>query len=154
VQDAPGQDEEPGGEPVAPAGGDPPAQGVLVPLGPGEIGLEERMGVQVERAGQQPRVLEDLRRAGVALGRHVARLFEERQVDVGLNVAHAAWVTIPVPGATEVPGLFDDPEIGDSVLDEVDRREHPGEATSHDQDGRIFDQWIAGEALVDEWVLV
>ena len=40
------------------------------------------------------------------------------------------------------------------MLDEVDRREHPGEATSHDHDGRVFDQWVPGEAGVDEWVLV
>ncbi len=154
VQDSSCQHEKAGREPVATAGRHLPAQRILAPRSTGDVGLEERSRVQVERTSQQPAVLEDLRRAGVALGWHIARLFEKRQVDVGLDVAHAAWVAIPVPGATEVPGLFDDPEIGDPVLEEVDRREHPGEASPHHQDGRLLDQRVPGEAGVGKRVLV
>ena len=127
---------------------------LLVPLGPGDVGLEEGVRVEVERAGQQLGVLEDLRGAGVVLGRHEARLLEERQVDVGLDVAHAARVPVPVPGAAEVARLLDDPDVGDPVLAEVDRREHPGEAAAHDDHGRLLDHRVPGEAGLDERVPV
>ena len=121
---------------------------------PVDVGLEEGVGVEVEGAGQQLGVLEDLGGAGVALGRHEAGLLEEREVDVRLDVAHAARVAVPVPGATEVARLLDDPEVGDPVLAEVDRGEHPGEAAAHDHDGRLLDHRVAGEAGLDERVPV
>ncbi len=71
-----------GRQPVAAAGGDQPALGVVVPDGVGDLGLEQGVGVEVEVAPSQLAVLEDLRRAGVLLGGHVAGLFEQRQVGV------------------------------------------------------------------------
>ncbi len=112
------------------------------------------MGVEVERAGQQLGVLEDLSGAGVALGRHEARLLEERQVHVRLDVAHAARIPVPVPGAAEVSRLLDDPDVIDPVLGEVDGREHPGEATPHDHDGGLLDHGVPGEAGLHERVPV
>ncbi len=154
VQDAPGQHQEAGREVVAPAGGHVPAPCLLVPHGPGDVGLEERVGVEVERASQQLGVLEDLRGAGVVLGRHEAGLLEQGQVHVGLHVAHAARIAVPVPGAPEVAGLLDDPEVGDPVLAEVDGGEHPGEAATHDHHCGLFDHGVPGEAGLNERVSV
>ena len=50
-------------------------------------------------------VLEDLRAVRVLLGRDVADLLEQRQVDVRLDVALRARVAVPVPGAAEVAAL-------------------------------------------------
>ena len=131
-----------------------PAPRVLVPFGTGHVCLEERMGVEIERAGQELGVLEDLRGAGVALGRHESGLLEERKVRVRLHIAHATRVPIPVPGATEVACLLDDPEVGDPVLAEVDRREHAGETAAHDHNGGLLDHRVTGEAGLDERVPV
>ena len=154
MQDAPGQHQEGARKPVAATGCDPPASHLLVPFGPGDVGLEEGVGVEVERAGQEPGILEDLRGAGIALGRHEPGLLEERKVRVRLHIAHTARVSIPVPGATEVSRLLDDPEIGDPVLAQVDRREHPGEAATHDHDCRLLDHRVSSEAGLYEWVPV
>ncbi len=127
---------------------------LLVPVRPGDVGLEERVGVEVELGGQELGVPEDLRGAGIALGGHEAGLLEERQVDEGLDVAHAARIAVPVPGAPEVAGLLDDPDVGDPVLGEVDRREHSGEAAAHDHHGGVLDHRVTGEAGFDERVPV
>ena len=154
VQDAAGQHQEPARELVAPAGGDLPPTCLVVPVGTGHVGLEQGERVEVELAGQELGVLEDLGGAGVVLGRHEARLLEQGQVYVGLDVAHAARVPVPVPGATEVARLLDDPDVVDPVLAEVDGREHPGEAAAHDDHRRLLDHRIPGEARLDERVPV
>jgi hypothetical protein len=118
--------------------------------------LDRREGVrvEVEGAGQKPGVLEDLRGAGVPLSRHEPGLLEEREVRVRLDIAHAARVAIPVPGATEVTRLLDDPKVGDPMPAEVDRREHSGEAATDDHDRCLLGDRIPGEAGFDEWVPV
>jgi hypothetical protein len=112
------------------------------------------MRVEVKRPGQKRGVLEDLRGAGVPFRRHESGLLEERKVRVRLHIAHAARVPIPVPGATEVTCLLDDPEVGDPVLAEVDGREHSSKTATHDYDGGLLDQRIPGEAWRDKRVPV
>ena len=67
VQDPAGQDQVASGELVTTAGGDSPAKRLLVPRCAGHVGLEERMGVEVEGGGEDLRILEDLAGAGVVL---------------------------------------------------------------------------------------
>ena len=87
VEDAARGDEEPGADPIAARGRDVPRGSVVVPLGRLHLGLEERVVVEVEVPSDPLAVLEDLGRARVLLGGHVARLFEQRHVGVGLDVA-------------------------------------------------------------------
>jgi hypothetical protein len=116
--------------------------------------LEQGTFVEVERAAEQLAVGKDLRRAGVLLGRHVAGFLEHRQVDVRLDVAHAARVPIPVPRPTEVSRLLDDVEVGDAQLGEVDRAEHAAEATADDDGVGFLDHRLAGETGLNVWVAI
>ena len=97
--------------PVAAVGRDDPARAVLVPAHLGHFRLEARVAVEIVLAADGAAVREDLGRARVLLARHVAELFEQRQVDVRLDVAHRARVAVPVPGAAEVAALLDDADV-------------------------------------------
>ena len=154
VQDATGEDDEPGGELIISAGRHCPALSVLIPDRIGHVGLEERFRVQVERSGEELGVLEDLRGAGVVLRRHEAGLLEEGEVDEGLDVAHAAGVAIPVPGPAKVASFLDDANIGDAVLGQVDGGEHAREPATHDDHRGLLDHRRPREARLDEGVTV
>ena len=84
--------------------------------------------------GDPAAVLEDLGAAGVLLGRDVAGLLEQRQVDVGLDVALRPRVAVPVPGAAEVAALLDDADVVDAGLLEAGTGDEPGQATTDDGD--------------------
>ena len=82
----------------------------------------------------RPAVLEDLGRLGVLLLRQVADLLEQREVDVGLDVARRAGVAVPVPGATEVATLFDHPDVVDAALAQSGCSEQTAESPADDGD--------------------
>jgi hypothetical protein len=75
---------------------------LLVPTHLGDFRLEARPAVEIVLAADRAAVGEDLGRARVLLGRNVAELLEQRQVDVRLDVALRARIAIPVPRAAEV----------------------------------------------------
>ena len=109
-------DEELGGHPVAPVGEDAPAQARVVPPNRRDLGRETRALVEVEVPGDPPTMFEDLRGTGVLLARDVAGLLQEREVDIGLDIALSAWISVPIPGPAEVATLLDDPKIVDARL--------------------------------------
>ena len=154
MKDASGEDHEARRDLIATARRHGPGQSLVIPHRSGDVGLEQRLGVEVEAAGEELRVLEDLRRAGISLGRHEADLFEEREVDVGLDVAHATRVAVPVPGAAEIACLLDDPDVGDPMAGEVDGGEHAGKPAAHDQRSDGLDDRLPGEPGFDERVAV
>ncbi len=154
VHQAARRDEELRADPVAPLRRDvPPVRGV-VPLERFDLGLEERVLVEPEVLAEQLAVTEDLGRARVLLGRHVAGLLEQRQVDRGVHVAHAAGVAVPVPRAAEVGRLLDDPEAGDAAAHEVDAREHPREPAAEDDHVDVLDDRVADVVGVGPGVAV
>ena len=72
----------------------------------------------------------DLRPAAVLLFGDVLELFEQRQVDVRLDVARHARVTVPIPGTAEVASLLDDADVLDSQLTQSRPGQQSPEATS------------------------
>ena len=96
---------------VAAIGFDDPAQRLFVPVQRGDLGLEAGVAVQVVLLADGAGVGEDLRREAVLLFRHVAEFLDQRQIDVGLDVALRAGVAVPVPSAAEVAALLDDAQI-------------------------------------------
>ena len=76
-----------------------------------DLGVQAGVAVEVVVFGDAPAVREDLRALGVLLGRDVPDLLEQRQVDVGLDVARDAGIAVPVPGAADVGGLVDQPDV-------------------------------------------
>ena len=107
---------------------------VVVPRDGRDLGREAGALVQVEVPGDATAVLEDLRCAGVLLARDVAGLLQQREVDVGLDVALCARVPVPVPGAAEVAALLDDAKVVDARLPEPGAGDQAGEAAADDGD--------------------
>ncbi len=91
-------------------------------------------------------VLVDLGAVGELLFRNVIELFEQRQVAIGIVVALDPGVTVPVPGAAEVPAQLQDPQIGDSRALQVRGRDQTRKAPAHDGDVEIFRDRIPDHA--------
>ena len=83
---------------VTPVGMNNPAPARVVPAHCAHPGLEAGVCVQVVVAGDGLAVFKDLRRVRVFVFRDVVQLFEQRQIAVRLDVAHGAWIAIPIPG--------------------------------------------------------
>ena len=88
-------------------------------------------------------VREDLGGLGVLLLRHVADLFEQRQVHVRLDVARCARVAVPVPGAAEVAALLDHADVVDARLAQPGAGEQAAEAAADDQHLDLVGQRLA-----------
>ena len=91
---------------------------MIVPGHPGDFGLEKRPVIKSIVVAESLAVVEYFPGVGVLLPGDVADLLEERQVDVGLDVALGSRVPVPVPGATEIASLFDDPQVLNAGLAE------------------------------------
>ena len=128
---------------VAAVGADDPAVRRLVPLDLGDLGRQAGVVVQVEVVGDPLAVLEDLRRVRVLLGRHVAGLFEQREVDERRRVALRAGVAVPVPVAADVAALVDDPHVVDAGLLEPGAGDEPGEPAADERHGDLVGQRLA-----------
>ena len=88
---------------------------VVVPLELGDRGGEQRVVVEAERALAMRWQCSKISGAyDVLLRRHVAGLFEQRQVDHRRGVAHRARVAVPVPRAAEVAAALDDAHVVDA----------------------------------------
>ena len=133
MQGTGGGHHEPGMEPVPPVGlHGPPAVLVTPPHG-GDLGTEHGPVKQVEVVGDALGMGQDFRGVGVALGRDDPELFEERQVDIGLDVALGAGVLVPVPGATDATALLHDAHVGQAGLAQAGPGQQPTESTAHDE---------------------
>ncbi len=99
--------------------------------------------------GDRPAVGEDLTGARVLLLRDVAEFFEERQVDVRLDVAHRSGVAIPVPRAAEVATLLDEADVGDAAFAEAGAGEQAAEAAADDDDIGVVGERLAFDLPVE-----
>ena len=108
------------------------------------LGLQARVAVQVVVFGDPPAVGEDLRTLGVLLGRHVAELLEQRDVDVGLDVAGDPRVPVPVPGAADVGGLVDQPHALDAEFAQPRPGQQAAETGADDRDVDLVGEWVRG----------
>ena len=91
-----------------------------------------------------PRVLVDLGREGVFLLRHVAELFDQRQVAVAFDVALGAGIAVPVPGAAEIAAGFDDVNVVDAGFVEARAGQQSAETSADDYYVDLVVQRIAG----------
>src|SRR5262249_39938064 len=128
---------------------DDPARGGVVPARLRDLRLEAGVLVEVEVLADPLGMLEDLGREGVLFLRYVPRLFQERQIDVGLDVALGAGIAVPVPGSTEIPCLLDDAGIGDTHLLESRRGQQPPEAAADDDGVELLSDGGSREARLD-----
>ncbi len=117
---------------VALAGRHNPTSLVIVPLHRRDLGLEAGVAVQVVALADRSAVGEDLRSVDILLAGYVVEFFEQREIHVRLDVAHCAWVTIPVPGAAEIAALFDHPDARDAMFAEPRPSEQAAEPATDD----------------------
>ena len=136
-------------EDIVAIGGNRPAPVLVVPARLPDLGLEAGPLVQVEVLADALGVLKDLRRKGVFFLGYITRLFEQGQIDVGLDVTLGAGVAVPVPGPTKIAGLLDDANIGDAVLLQPRRRQQAAKAAADNHRVEFFLQRGAGEARLD-----
>jgi hypothetical protein len=95
----------------------------------------------------------DLLGLGVLLGRNVAGFLEKRYVDEGIHIAPAARIAVPIPDAAKVPAGLDDPDIVDTGLPKVQRRQHAGPtAADHHDVGLVF-HGRAVQRRLDIWIV-
>src|ERR1022692_864341 len=143
-----GHDDEARSHPVVAIGGYYPAVLLFVPSDVLDLSLKAGVTIQVEFLADASRVSQDLRRVGVLLLRDVAGLFEQRQIDVSLDIALRTRISIPVPGPAEVAALLDDAEVLDAGLFQTRGCEQTAEAAADDQNFDIVVQRFSGEARV------
>lgn len=140
--------------PVAAVGGDEPLGRALVPAQLGDLRPEAGVAVEVEGAADRPRVLPDLLAGRVPPLRDVVQLFQQRQVDVRLDVAVDARVAVPVPGAAEVAALLDHPDRRHARLPQPGTGEQPAEPAAEDHHLDAVVQRFTGELPVGVRVFV
>ncbi len=89
-------------------------------------------------------VVEDLRRVGVLLARHVPGLLEQREVHECRRVALGAGIAVPVPGAADIAALLDDAHAVDPGLLQAGAGDQPGESAADERHGHLVEQRFAG----------
>jgi hypothetical protein len=122
---------------------------LVIPALLADLGLEVGAGIKIEVLADALRVLEDLGLEGILLRRHVAGFFQQRQVDIGLDVALRARVAIPVPGATVVAGALDDAEVVDAFVNHARGHAHAAKAAAQDHDLDGLGDRLAHDGLGD-----
>ena len=166
VQRSVGHDDEAGRHAVATVGVQHPAQGFFIPLHVGHLGLEAGVAVEVVLAPYGFGVLEDFRGEAVLLLRDIAELLDERQIDVRLDVALGARITVPIPSAAEVAALLDDADVLNARLAQPGTGQESAKAAADDDDVGVVRQGFplegfdirilheVGEGLLDLDVLL
>jgi hypothetical protein len=93
-------------------------------------------------------VREDLRALRVLLSWDVAQLLEQRHVHVRLDIAGDTRIPIPVPGASHVGGLVDQPDALHAQFAESGTGEKPSEPGADNRDVDLVGQRVADEILI------
>ena len=96
--------------------------------------------------GNLARVGQDLWCLHVFLRRHITHFFEQRQVDVGLDVAHRAGITVPIASAAEIAASLDHAQMVDADLAQARRYQQSIEAAADNRHLDVIGYGVAGEA--------
>ena len=126
---------------VAAIGLDQPAPFLLQPPRCRYDGLEARLVVETMETPDLLAELEHFIPVGVTMSGGMARLLEQRHVDMRLDIAHRAGVTVPVPRSAEIAGFVDDANIGDAHLMQARAHQQAAESSSGNDDLRMAHHW-------------
>ena len=78
----------------------------------------------------------------------VVEFLEQRQVDVSLDIAHRAGISVPVPGPPEITAVVDDANVAKARLVQAGASQKTAEATAGDHDLGMIIQRCAREVGV------
>src|SRR5258708_7557965 len=129
---------------------DPSSPGA-VPPEVGQLGVEERVAIEVVVFRDAPAVPQYFGTVGVLLGGHVTGFFEEGHVDQRGAVALRARVAVPVPGSADIAGLVDDAHVVDPGFLQPCGCEQSREPGADHRDG---DALVSGPSLLDRHVRI
>src|SRR6516165_2693578 len=141
--------DEPRAHRIVAIGCDNPSALVFVPADFLDLSLEAHVAIEIEFLCDSARVLEDLRRVGVLFLGDITGLFEQRQIDVRLDIALRARIAIPVPGAAEVAALLDHADTLNARLAQSGARHQAAEAAADDDHLDFVVQRFAREPRLD-----
>ena len=117
---------------IATVGGDGPALILLAPSHALYFGLKAGVLVQVEGFANGSAVGQDFRGVGVFFLGNEIKFFTKGEVNVGLNVAGGAGITVPVPGAAKVTTFLDNTHLGHTGFGEPSAGQQPAETAAND----------------------
>src|SRR5262245_22055778 len=100
-------------EDIVPISRDCPPLCFFIPSRFFDLGLETGLLVEIEVLADSLSVFKDLWPEGILLLRDVASLFEQRQIDVGLDITLRAGIAVPIPSPAKISGFLDDANVGD-----------------------------------------
>ena len=101
---------------IATVGLDQPAPDFFIPFGTSYFRLHQRIGMQIIHFGYHTTIIKCFRRIGIFLLRGKLGFFQQGEIDVRLDVARSARITVPIPRAAKVAALFDDTDFDFSRL--------------------------------------
>ena len=79
----------------------------------------------------------------------VAELFEQRQIDVRLDVALRSGIAVPIPGAAEVAALLDDANVFDARFAQTRASEQAAEPAADHNDLDFIEKGHTVDGCVD-----
>src|SRR4029077_14794169 len=126
--------------------GNNPSELVFAPAYLFDLGLKQGVAIQIEFSPDPAGVFQNFRCVGVFLLWNVPGLLKQRQIDIRLDIALRARITVPVPGAAEVAALLDDADAIYARLAQTRSRQQTTEAAPDDQNIDILAQGLAGKA--------
>ena len=112
------------------------------------LGLKADIAIKVVVFGDASTVREDLVALGIFLSWDVAQLLQQRHVHVGLDVTGNAWVPVPVPGATHIGTLVDQPDALHAQFPQPRTDEQSAESGADDRDINLVGQPVANEMRI------
>ena len=115
----------------------------------GDRRLHQRVVVEIVVPRDASAVLENLRRERVFVLRHVAELFEQRQIAIRFHVAHRAGIAVPVPGAAEIAGALDHAQVLEAGLAQPRAHQQSAETAADDRELDVVEHRRAGEPGID-----
>src|SRR5690606_40964587 len=108
--------DEMGADGIAAIGRKRPTRSHVVPDHAIDRGPKHRLVVKTIFAADLLRIIEDLAAGRIFLARHAPQFFEQRDIDVGFDVAMHAGIAVPIPGTPEIAGPIDEYDVVDTGL--------------------------------------
>ena len=121
-----------------------PSSQLFIPICRCHQGLHQGAFVQAIGLGNNVAVLKSFRSICILLLRHKSRFLQQREIDIGFNIAGGTWISVPIPSPAKVSAFLNDAEIGDPSVVQPRSSQHATKTTANNHN---FDFVFDGVAL-------